>query len=346
MTQEYKKQFLKKLIFIGALPLFGVCMSACAEEAAPVAEATQSEAVQASVPATDADSAARAQLSEKDDRILSRFSYLGVALDSLPASTYCENSVPGVQAIFVRDGSPADLAGIRAGDILISLDGQKLFFPNQFSALVRSYKPGTDVEIVLLRGGEKMTKKATIGERCIAAPNRGNRADAHSKDDVRLYINGKEISLSDGTDLGGWISLTPNGVLIRDRLDIPSEFRRLVNRAHAKLPDTQKVLSFLRRQYDDARKAALGKARQTFSQVFFGQGNSVIIVGDEKGRQVTVSRAGDDDILFRGPCTTQSDIDKIPEDAKEIIDSFTELKPMFEKELPEVTDAAVTPPSE
>lgn len=306
-----KNMFLKTLILAATLP---VCATfAFAENA---------------VPAPESDAPAPVVETDPEESVVVRYSYLGIALDTLPAATYCENSSPGVQVIYVLKGSPAARAGIESGDILISLDGQKLFFPNQFSALVRSYKPGTEVEIVLLRGGEKMTKKAIIGERRIKSDQRAGATNTQVKDDVRLYINGREISLADGADLGGWISLTPNGILIRDQLDIPAEFRRLVKRAHSKIPDTQKMLSFLRKQYDDARKAALGKARQTFSQVFFGQGNSVIVVGDEKGRQVTVSRAGDDDILFRGPCTTQEDIDAIPEDAKKIIDSFTVLKPM------------------
>lgn len=313
--------FLKTLILAGILPL---CAPVSAQE--PPATLVPPENRRVSAPEPETRSAS-------DENVVARYSYLGLALDTLPAATYCENSQPGVQVIYVLKDSPASEAGIESGDILISLDGQKLFFPNQFSALVRSYEPGTEVEVVLLRGGEKMTQKATVGERRITSPRKTRGRDAQVKDDVRLYINGREISLADGADLGGWISLTPNGVLIRDQLDIPAEFRRLVNRAHTKMPDTQKMLSFLRKQYDDARKAALGKASQTFSQVFFGQGNSVIIVGNEKGRQITVSRAGDDEILFRGPCTTQEDIDAIPEEARKIIDSFTDLKPMPPEEI-------------
>lgn len=315
MSRE-KRALLKSLIVAGAFPLCGV--PALAEETRPETPPPApvvGEAEAAPAPA------------KKDDDVFVRYSYLGLALDTLPAATYCENSQPGVQAVYVLKNSPAERAGLKSGDILVSLDGQKLFFPNQFSALVRSYAPGTEVKIVLIRGGEKIEKTAVIGERRILRRN-APRPDNHAKDDVRIYINGREISLADGSELGGWISLTPNGILIRDELDLPSEFRRVVSRVHAKLPDSQKMLSALRRQYDDARRAALGKTRQTFSQVFFGKGNSVIIIGDEKGRQVTVSRAGDDEILFRGNCATQQDIDAIPEEARKIIDEFTVLKPM------------------
>lgn len=319
MSIEKKNMLLKALVVAGVLPL---CSVDAAEGGAPLADPSASGqgAETPAVPQTES--------GKKDEAGFISYSYLGLALDALPAASACENAHPGVQAVYVLKNSPAAEAGLRNGDILIALDGQKLFFPNQFSALVRSYKPGTKVEIVLLRGGEKLTKTAVIGERRIAAPKRTSRGDRLAKDDVRIYINGREISLADGSELGGWISLTPNGILIRDQLDVPTEFRKIVSRAHAKLPDSQRMLTFLRQQYDDARKAALGKTQQTFSQVFFGQGNSVIIVGNEKGRQITVSRADDDKILFRGPCTTQEDIDAIPEEARKIIDSFTNLKPM------------------
>ncbi len=326
MSIEKKYQLLKALTLAGVFPF---CSVEASEDTAVPAPPPEQETVVADVPVPPKP--------ESDAAETVRYPYLGLALDTLPAASYCENPLPGVQVVYVMKDSPAAAAGLRNGDILISLDGQKLFFPNQFSALVRSYEPGTKVEIVLLRGGEKLTKTAVIGERKIRHVTKSARFLKPAKDDIRIYINGREISLADGTELGGWISLTPNGILIRDSLDVPTEFRNLVSRAHAKLPDSQRVLSFLRQQYDDARKSALGKTQQTFSQVFFGHGNSVIIVGNEKGRQITVSRADDDKILFRGNCTTQEDIDAIPEEARKIIDAFTELKPM---PLSENDDAA------
>lgn len=278
-----------------------------------------------------------------DDRAMHetlRYSYLGVALETLPAANYSRSAQPGIQVVYVIKNSPAAAAGLRVGDILLSIDGQKLFFPNQFSALVRSYEPGTEVEIEFLRGGERIKTSATVGERKIAVRKRAPHDDNSIKDDIRLYINGREFSFGDGSDLDGRISLTPHGILIGDRVDIPAEFRRLVARAHSKIPDSRRVLSFLQEQYEEARDAAVGKTRQTFSQIFFGHGNSVVIVGDERERRITVSSADDGKVLFRGNCTTQEEIDAIPADAKAIIDAFTVLKP-----LPVPADAPADAPA-
>lgn len=327
-----KHSVLKNLIVAGSLPL---CLAADLNAAAVPAQTKDVPVLEDTI-----------VVDKKKTENPIRYSYLGIALDALPAATSLESAAPGVQVIYVLQSSPAWDAGIRTGDILLTLDGQKLFFPNQFSALVRSYKPGDEVEIEFLRNGEKLTKKVVVGERRIRSVQRKARSDSSKAlpDDIRIYINGREHSLTDGSDFDGWISVTPHGILIRDTLDIPAEFRRLVQRVHSKIPDSQKMLSALKKQYDEARNAALSKARQTFSQVFFGHGNSVIIVGDENGRQVTVSRADDDKVLFRGPCSTQADIDAIPPEAKQIIDTFTVLKPM-KTESAEVAPEQAEPPA-
>jgi len=253
-----------------------------------------------------------------------RYSYFGTAVETLPAASFCENARPGVRVVFVPKDSPAAKAGIFVGDILVAIDGQKLFFPNQLSALVRSYKPGEEVEVEFIRGSEILKKNVKIAERVIMPM----KADMRARDDVRIYINGREFSLADGADFGGWISLTPNGILIRDTLDVPAEFQQLVSRMKSKIKDPHRTMEFLRQQYDDARKAALGKAHQAFSQFFYGNGNSVVIIGDNARREITVSRAEDGKVIFRGNCATQEEIDAIPDEAKKIIFSFTQLKPM------------------
>lgn len=321
MSFENKKNLLRALLIGGAFPLIavvGVAEESTVEQKVPAPQ----EPVHI-VEGEDLKKEAPAAVKSVC------YPYIGVALETLPAATLCENTRPGIQVVYVQKGSPAEQVGIKAGDILVLFEDQKLFFPNQFSSLIRSYKPGDKIELTIVRGDTIVKKTPVIGERRIEipAPQPPKKTEI-PKDDVRIYINGREYSLADGVDLGEWITLTPRGILIRDTLNIPAEFRNFVSRVHSKLPDSKKMLSSLRKQYDEARAAAVGKACHTFSQVFFGNGNSVIIVGNEKSRQITVSRSNDDSIIFRGPCTTQADIDAIPEEAKKIIEYFTILKPM------------------
>jgi S1-C subfamily serine protease len=80
----------------------------------------------------------------------------------------------------VTQGSPADKAGIRGGDIsaqidgnpveiggdiIQSVDGKSVTSADTLSSLISAKKPGDEVEIDLLRGDKKLTKKIELGKR-------------------------------------------------------------------------------------------------------------------------------------------------------------------------------------
>ncbi|HEU4754730.1 MAG TPA: M28 family peptidase, partial [Armatimonadota bacterium] len=59
----------------------------------------------------------------------------------------------GVTLQGVREGSPAQKAGIRAGDILIEFDGKKIRNVQEYTVVLSSAKPNVPVQIVVLRDG-------------------------------------------------------------------------------------------------------------------------------------------------------------------------------------------------
>jgi hypothetical protein len=63
----------------------------------------------------------------------------------------------------VAAGSPAAKAGLEARDIVVRLDDQTVFSAEQFSKLVASKKPGTEVTLVRIRRGKEGELKATLG---------------------------------------------------------------------------------------------------------------------------------------------------------------------------------------
>lgn len=71
----------------------------------------------------------------------------------------------GVAVLAVEDGSPADDAGIRPGDIMVSLDGEPLASSEQLLAALRAFNPGDTVAAELLREGETTEVEITLGER-------------------------------------------------------------------------------------------------------------------------------------------------------------------------------------
>jgi hypothetical protein len=73
--------------------------------------------------------------------------------------------VPGLRLSGVTPGSPADKAGIRAGDVVVELGGKQVTDLQTYSDALYSHKPGDEVTVVVLRGTERLTFKVTLGRR-------------------------------------------------------------------------------------------------------------------------------------------------------------------------------------
>jgi len=55
---------------------------------------------------------------------------------------------PGAAVVEVEPGTPADQAGIVAGDVIVSLGGQSVDSPNTLSSLMTRHHPGDTVQLV------------------------------------------------------------------------------------------------------------------------------------------------------------------------------------------------------
>ncbi|HEX6164748.1 MAG TPA: PDZ domain-containing protein [Vicinamibacterales bacterium] len=82
---------------------------------------------------------------------------LGVMVSDLDAKA----ATSGVRIDEVNAGSPAEKAGIKAGDIVVDLDGERVRSVRQFTRLVQETPEGRSVAIGLMRDGKKQTVNAT-----------------------------------------------------------------------------------------------------------------------------------------------------------------------------------------
>ena len=71
----------------------------------------------------------------------------------------------GVRLSGVRTGSPADSAGLRAGDVLTGLGGAVIANLQDFQNALMQHRPGDRVEIRFRRGDSTQTVMATLGGR-------------------------------------------------------------------------------------------------------------------------------------------------------------------------------------
>ena len=72
---------------------------------------------------------------------------------------------PGAEIAEVTAGSPADAAGLRAGDVVTAVDGRSIAGAGDLSGRIRGHEPGDKVRVEYRRGGETRTAEVTLGRR-------------------------------------------------------------------------------------------------------------------------------------------------------------------------------------
>ena len=85
--------------------------------------------------------------------------YLGTIPDMAGSDT------PGLRLTGVRAGSPAELGGLRTGDVIVEFGGKSVKDLYEYSDALYSHKPGDVVSVVVLRGGQRVTLEVTLGKR-------------------------------------------------------------------------------------------------------------------------------------------------------------------------------------
>jgi hypothetical protein len=85
--------------------------------------------------------------------------YLGSIPDMAGSDT------PGLRLTGVRIGSPADVAGLKAGDVVVELGGAAVKDLYSYSDALYTHKPGDDVDIVVVREGKQLTVHVKLGKR-------------------------------------------------------------------------------------------------------------------------------------------------------------------------------------
>lgn len=85
--------------------------------------------------------------------------YLGSIPDMAAGGT------PGLRLTGVRAGSPADSAGLKAGDVVVELGGTQVTDLQTYSDALYAHQPGDVVGIVVVRDGQRLTLRVKLGRR-------------------------------------------------------------------------------------------------------------------------------------------------------------------------------------
>jgi len=98
--------------------------------------------------------------------------YIGVSMVDLTQKDYLaqnnisipDNIKKGIVVVDVVDGSPASIAKLQKGDIIVSLAGVEVGVVSEFRYELYKHKAGELVEFVIYRNGQKMSIVVTLGK--------------------------------------------------------------------------------------------------------------------------------------------------------------------------------------
>ena len=105
--------------------------------------------------------------------------YLGVRYEPVTVALAKKNDLPVDHGAFLRPGTaadgsqrpavepngPADMGGLRDGDIILSVDGQVIDEEHPLDATLSQHAPGRMITVEIQRGSEKVTLQVELGTR-------------------------------------------------------------------------------------------------------------------------------------------------------------------------------------
>jgi len=141
--------------------------------------------------------------------------YLGISMnDVTPDNAHFFNLKEASGAIVaqVTPGSPAGNAGLKSGDVISELNGQKVDDGGALQVRVSEMAPGTKIELGILRNGQAMTINATLGQ---------------------FHANGNEVASNnddEGSPQSGKLGLAVGDLTAQDRqqLNVPEQVHGVV----------------------------------------------------------------------------------------------------------------------
>lgn len=102
--------------------------------------------------------------------------YLGVQTKDVSSENFASfglTSVRGVAVEKVVEGSPAEKAGLLAGDVIVRINGEDVTSARKLTRLVGEIAPDHTARITVVRGGAERELNATVGKRAVPAFENG-----------------------------------------------------------------------------------------------------------------------------------------------------------------------------
>ena len=110
----------------------------------------------------------------------------------------------GVIVTEVVEGSPADAAGLKASDVIQTLNGKKITTYDHFRNEVATLKPEAKVQLNVLREGKSMDLTATLGERPATSRAKTEATEQEPQQSIGLQVQNltRDLASQLGYSLG------------------------------------------------------------------------------------------------------------------------------------------------
>ncbi len=175
--------------------------------------------------------------------------WLGLSLQDLTPALAKSLSLKSPRGALVADvlkGGPGEKAGIRRGDVIVSLDGATIETANELRNRIAGTRVGKQVDVVLLRMGERITTKPVVEaykprER-MAALDLGNRMGLEVKEISIMEARKRKLNSREGVLI---TRVDPQGVAARAGLEVGDILYQVNQQAIRGLKDYHRIVEQL-----------------------------------------------------------------------------------------------------
>ncbi|KAB2924294.1 MAG: Do family serine endopeptidase [Bacteroidetes bacterium] len=93
--------------------------------------------------------------------------YIGVQISPVDETLAKANGLDKAEGVFVQEviGEAAKAAGVKAGDIILTIDGRPMKAPNELQAYIATKRPGDKVKLVIWRDEKRLEKTVALRPR-------------------------------------------------------------------------------------------------------------------------------------------------------------------------------------